>query len=146
MIERGQFLQHQRLALLAGRLQFLPDVSRFRRWSAAEHRAKLSVEERLRSRRLRDMNIRLAGAHQQVHAVLADGFACQRLQVLVVELAVELSAGVDDAAVDRRSHRDDCGPVFGGQRKLQRAHMHVAIETSRRSWSVAAPPLAILET
>ncbi len=44
--------------------------------------AQLPVDERPRSRCLRDMNIRLAGAHQQVHAVLANDLACQRLQML----------------------------------------------------------------
>ena len=123
--ERGQLLQHQRLALLELDLELLPDVSRFLD-DPARASTQLSVDERSRSRRLRDVNIRLAGAHQQVHAVLADDFACQRLQVLVVELAVELRARVDDAPVDRRAHRDGCRPVLGGQRQLQRAQVHVA--------------------
>src|ERR1700676_509269 len=87
-IERGQLLQHQRFALLDVDFQFLPDVSRFL-GDPALNREKLSVEERSRSRRLRDMNIRLAGAYQQADAVLANDLACQRLQVLVVELTVQ---------------------------------------------------------
>ena len=106
---------------------------------------KLSVDERLRSRRLRDMNIRLAGAHQQTHAVLANDLARQRLQVLVVEFAIELRPRVDDAPVDRRTDRDVCGPVLGGQRQLQRAQVHVAHRDQAPLLERAAPPLAVLE-
>ena len=104
-----------------------------------------SVDERPRSRRLRDVNIRLARAHQQAHAVLADDLARQRLQVLVAELAVQLRARVDDAPVDRRTHRDACRPVLGGQRQLQRAQMHVVHRDQAPLLERAAPPLAVLE-
>ena len=85
-VERGQLLEHQRLALPDVDRQFLADIARFFD-DLAPNFEKPPVEERLGSRYLGDVNIRLAGAHQQVDAVLADDLACQRLQMFVVEVA-----------------------------------------------------------
>ena len=65
--------------------------------------------------------------------------------MLVVELAVQLRARVDDAPVDRRTHRDACRPVVGGQRQFQRAQVHVAHRDQAPLLERTAPPLAVLE-
>ena len=106
-VEGGHLLQHQRLALLDVGFELLPYVSRFLDGAAA-NLERLPAEKRLGSRRLGDVNIRLASAHQQVHAILANDFARERLQVFVVELAVQLRARVDDASVDGRTHSHAC--------------------------------------
>jgi hypothetical protein len=143
-VKRGQLLQHKRRALLEVDPQFLPDVSRSLN-HPTPHIDRFSVEERARSRRLRGMNIRLTGAHQQVYAVLADDPAGHWLQVFVVEFAIELRARVYDATVNRRTHRDASGPVVGGQRHFQRAHMHVRHRDQAPLAEGAAPPLSVLE-
>ena len=73
-IKRNHLIQHQRLALLDLDFEFLPDVTRLLDHPAPDFE-QLPVEERPRTRRLRDMNIRLACAHQQAHAILAGGLA-----------------------------------------------------------------------
>ncbi len=63
----------------------------------------------------------------------------------VVELAIELRARVDDAPVDRRTHRDGGRPVLGGQRQFQRAQMHVVHRNQASLLERTAPPLAVFE-
>ena len=85
-VKRGELLQRQRLALVELHVELLPDVARLVERPALRSRGARPSTERLRSCRLRDVKIRLAGAHQQTHAVLADDLARQRLQVSIVEL------------------------------------------------------------
>ena len=125
--------------------QFLADIARFFDDLALDLE-KPPVEEYLRSRHLGDMNIRLAGAHQQANAILANDLACQRLQVFAVELLIQLRARVDDASVDRRTDRDSSRPVLGGQHQFQRAQMHVGHRDETLLLQQTSSPLSILET
>lgn len=84
-IEGSELLQGQRLAGPEIHHQLLSDVSRLVD-EPARALPKLAVDERSRSRRLSDMNVRLGGARPHVHAVLAEDLARERLQVLVAEL------------------------------------------------------------
>ena len=92
------------------------------------------------------MNIRLAGAYQHVHAVLADDLARQRIQMLVVEFAIELRASINYAPIDGRTHDDAPGPVLGGERQLQRADVHVAHRDQPSLLDRSAACLAVLES
>src|SRR5665811_1884320 len=143
-IERGKLLQYQRLALLYVDLQLLPDVARFFD-GPAQHIDWPSVEERPRARGLGDMNVRLVGAHQQAHAVLADGLACYRLQVLAVEFSVQLRACVDDPPVDRRTDRYARRPILGSQSHFQRTQVHVVHRDQTPLLQQAASPLLVFE-
>ena len=73
-VEGGQLLQHQRLSLLEIDVEFLRDMARFLDGSAPSIET-LTVLERSRSCRVRDVKIRLAGAHEQVHRVLFEHLA-----------------------------------------------------------------------
>jgi len=143
-VERNRLFQHQCCTLREINVEFLPDVTRFLD-QPARNLERLSVADHPRARRLRDVDVRLAGAHPQQHAVLADRFAGQWLEVPVVEFPVEPGAGVDDAPVDRATHGDAARPVLGSQRQLQHAEVHVAHGDQAPLLQQAAPALLVLE-
>ena len=110
-IKGSDLLQYERGALRELDGPFLRDVVRF-----LDHAAwiieNLSVAERLRAGGLRDVDVRLTGAHKQRYAILAQEFAAERHQMLVVEFAVELRARVHHLAIDCAADRDIPHPVL----------------------------------
>ena len=73
----------------------------------------------MRPRRLSDLDVRLAGLNLQPDSILADGARRQGDEVLAVELAITLDAGVDDAAIERGVNLQAACPVFRGQCGLE---------------------------
>ena len=144
-IERDNLFKPHCFTLPQFEIEFLSDVARFVD-DPTRPVPRVTADERLRARRLRDLNMRLAGADEQRDAVFADDLACRRLQMSIVECAIELGARIDDTPVDRRTHRDARGPVFCGERQFERADVHVADRDEAAFHQRAAPPLAMLET
>ena len=117
---------------------FLALLQVHRRVPGRRIRVRRSVSRAARPRPAKDLRARglatrrsdWTGAHAQADAILGDDLTAKRLQVPVVEFAVEPAPSLTTRPSIPERTVTSAGPVFRGQGELKRAQVHVAIERS----------------
>src|SRR5690606_33458719 len=117
-VQRDDLLQNDRFALCELGVQLLRHIV------ALTDRTSLRLDQvlayiRAQARCLGHLKFGLRGPYTKIYAVLSSAAACDRLEMLLVELAVEPRAVVHHATVDSRADGQTSRPVLGGERELE---------------------------
>ena len=103
-----------------------------------------AVTQQPRPRRLGDADAGLVGLDFELDHLIAGGRGPDNLEVAVVQRAVALHAGVDDATVEAGTDLELASPVLGLERRLEGGQMHVAHVNEAALGQPCAAPVGVL--